>query len=65
MKIKNSLLIEKINQGITSYNKESKKEHINLITNGEILDEDLKKIKSLDISIEDIPINEKIIFFKN
>ena len=64
MKIKNSILIEKINQGITSYNKESKKEHINLITNGEILDEDLKKVKSLDISIEGIPINEKSNFFQ-
>ena len=43
MKIKNSLLIEKINQAITSYNKDREKGHINLITNGEILDEDLKK----------------------
>lgn len=40
MKIKNSILIEKINQSITSYNKEREKNHINLIANGEILDED-------------------------
>ena len=45
MKIKNSLLIEKINQAITSYNEETEKEQIYLITNEKILDEDLKKIR--------------------
>ena len=64
MKIKNSILIEKINQSITSYNKEREKKHINLIANGEILDEDLKKIKKLYIDIDDVPIKEREAFFQ-
>ena len=59
MKIKNSLLIEKMNQAIITYNKKAPKEQINSITNGEILDEDLKKIKTLSIDIGNIPIKEK------
>lgn len=64
MKIKNSLLIEKVNQAIISYNKKAPKEQINSITNGEILDEDLKKIKTLSIDIGNIPIKEKNEFFQ-
>ena len=64
MKIKNSLLIEKINQAITSYNEETEKEQIYLITNEKILDEDLKKIRFFDISINDVPIKERDNFFQ-
>ena len=40
MIIKNKSVIERINNAIISYNKESKDEQINLITNGEVKEED-------------------------
>lgn len=64
MKINNSLLVEKINQAIISYNKDSKDEEISLIKNEEIPNEDLIKIENLYIDISDIPKEEKNAFFE-
>ena len=64
MIINNKSVIERINNAIISYNKESKDEKINLITNGEIKDEDLKKIKLLYIDIGDISKEEINSFFE-
>ena len=49
---------------IVIYSNYREKGHINLITNGEILDEDLKKIKKLYIYIDDVPIKEREAFFQ-
>ena len=54
MRINNNSVIEKINNAIIDYNKDSKDEQLNLIKNGEIKDKDLKKIKYLHIDIGDI-----------
>ena len=64
MIINNKSVIERINNAIISYNKESKDEKINLITNGEVKDEDLKKIKLLYIDIGDISKEEINSFFE-
>ena len=64
MIIKNKSVIERINNAIISYNKESKDEQINLITNGEVKEEDLKKIKLLYIDIGDISKEEINTFFE-
>jgi len=64
MIINNKSVIEKINNAIISYNKESKDEQINLITNGEVKEEDLKKIKLLYIDIGDISKEEINTFFE-
>lgn len=63
MNIKNSLLIDKINQAIISHNESAKDEQIELITNGEISIEDLKKLSFLHIDISDIS-EEKEKFFE-
>lgn len=60
----NKSVIERINNAIISYNKESKDEKINLITNGEVKDEDLKEIKLLYIDIDDISKEEINSFFE-
>lgn len=60
----NKSVIERINSAIISYNKESKDEKINLITNGEVKDEDLKEIKLLYIDIDDISKEEINSFFE-
>ena len=64
MKINNNLLIEKINKAIISHNKDTQVEQISLITNGEIQNEELKKLVFLSIDISDISIEEKDIFFE-
>lgn len=64
MILDNKSVIEKINQAIISHNEDSKDEQINLITNGEIKDEDLKKIKLLHIDIGDISKEEINPFFE-
>lgn len=64
MKIENSLLIDKINQAIISYNESAKDEKIDLITNGEMQSEDLKKLNALQINISDISVDEMDIFFE-
>ena len=72
MRLNNKLIIEEINHAITDYNSfkpmdiefglesstESEREPINLITNGEIKDEDLKKLTTLSINFSNIPKEE-------
>lgn len=64
MIINNKSVIEKINNAIISYNKDSKDEQINLIIDGEVKEEDLKKIKLLYIDIGDISKEEINTFFE-
>lgn len=64
MRINNNSVIEKINNAIIDYNKDSKDEQLNLIKNGEIKDKDLKKIKYLHIDIGDISKEEINPFFE-
>ena len=64
MIINNKSVIERINNAIISYNKESKYEQINLITNREVREDDLKKIKLLYIDIGDISKEEINTFFE-
>lgn len=64
MILNNKSVIERINQAIIFHNEDSKDEQINLVTNGEIKDEDLKKIKLLHIDIGDISKEEINPFFE-
>lgn len=64
MKIKNSLLIDKINKAIISHNEKTKNEQINLITSEEIQIEDLKKLNIFQIDICDISMDDKDNFFE-
>lgn len=64
MKIINSLLVDKINQSIISHNESTRDEQIELITNGEISNEDLKMLSALHINISDITEEEKDEFFE-
>ena len=64
MIINNKLLIKKINTAIASHNENKENEQISIITNNEILDEELKKLDMLQIDISDIPAEERNIFFQ-